>query len=272
LLDYLWIKKVEWCVVLEKWKRLYLEAGKMKNTLVFSIVGYVLFTCIAHAGTIAEIAAMPEGGHATSDAVVILSVTDLVPDAGYKSFQIRDLTRAMTIYGTNAEIDAALTGFGAGGIIDISGCTAHIGGALVLTSGGGVSGFAVSGRTSTAPLPFYALNVAPSNIAQSYESNLVCLQNVSFADSGVFAAGADYALTGSGAVIRIATDELGLSGLAIPTGPLNITGIVIPDPQASVGSYCLAPRGLGDIVSIPEPVSLLLLGLGGMLLRRLHSV
>jgi hypothetical protein len=240
----------------------------MKNKLVLSIAVFALITGFTHAGTIAQIAMLPEGGHATSDAVVILSVTDLVPDAGYKSFQIRDLTRAMTIYGTNAEIDAALTGFGAGDIIDITGYTAHIGGALVLTSGGSVAGFAVTGRTSTAPLPFYALNVAPSDIAQSYESNLVCLQNVAFADSGVFAAGANYALTGSGAVIRIATDELGLSGLTIPTGPLNITGIVIPDPLASVGSYCLAPRGIGDIVSIPEPASFLMLALGGIVARK----
>ena len=238
----------------------------MKNTLVLSIVGFVLITGFAKALTIAEMAMLPEGGHATSDAVVILSVTDLVPDPGIKSFQIRDLTRAMTIYGTNAEIDAALTGFGLGGIIDISGYTAQIGGALVLTTGGTIGGFAVSGRTSSAPLLTGAVHVLPSGIAQSYESNLVCLQNVVFADSGVFAAGANYALAGSGALVRIATDELGLSGLAIPTGPLDITGIVIP--SSSGDGYCLAPRGLGDIVLVPEPASLLILALGGLMIRQ----
>jgi hypothetical protein len=240
----------------------------MKRTIVLSIVVFAFITGFAQALTIAEMAMLPEGGHATSDAVVILSVTDLVPDAGYRSFQIRDLTRAMTIYGTNAEIDAALAGFGVGDIIDISGYTAQIGGALVLTSGGSVSGFAVTGRTSTAPLLTNAVHVSPSDIAQSYESNLVCLQNVSFVDSGVFAAGFEYDLAGGAAKIRIATEQLDLIGMPIPGGPLNITGIVIPDPMSSVGDYCLAPRGMSDIVSVPEPASLLLLAMGGRLIIR----
>jgi hypothetical protein len=238
----------------------------MKNTLVLSIVVFALTAGFTQASTIAEIAAMPEGGHATSDAAVILSTTDLVADSGFKSFQIRDLTRAMTIYGTNAEIDAALAAFGTGDIIEISGYTAQIGGALVLTSGGSVAGFAVTGRTSTAPLLTNAVHVLPSDIAQSYESNLVCLHNVSFDDTGVFVAGVDYVLASGSAMVRIATDDLGLTGMTIPSGPLNITGVVIPG--SSGDGYRLAPRGISDIISVPEPISLLLLGLGGLWIRK----
>lgn len=64
---------------------------------------------------------MAEGGHAASDAVVITSTTDLVADPGCKSFQTRDNTRPITIYGTIVEIDAALTGFGASDVIEIGG-------------------------------------------------------------------------------------------------------------------------------------------------------
>jgi hypothetical protein len=238
----------------------------MKRTLVLSITVFALITGLAQASTIAEIALLPEGGHAVSDAAVILSTTDLAADSDFKSFQIRDLTRAMTIYGTNVEIDAALNGFGVGDIIGISGYTAHIGGALVLTSGGSVAGFAVTGRTSTAPLLTNALYVSPSDIAESYESNLVCLQNVSFDGTGVFAAGFEYDLAGGAAKVRIATEQLDLVGMSIPGGLLNITGIVIPN--SSGDGYRLAPRGIDDIVSVPEPASLLLLGLGGLLLRR----
>jgi hypothetical protein len=225
----------------------------------------------AFASTIAEIAAMPEGGHATSDTGILLSTTDLVGDPDYKSFQIRDLTRAMTIHGTNAEIDAALTtlagaGFGVGEGIDISGYTDRLDGALVLTTGGSVSGFAVSGRTSTAPIPIGALHVLPSDITESYESNLVCLQNVLFDNNdGTFVAGSDYALAGGFASVRIATADLGLAGLAIPSGPLNITGIVIPAGGSSAGVYRLAPRGPGDIVSVPEPSTLVLVGVIGLI-------
>ena len=75
----------------------------------------------ASAGTIDEVAALPLGSDATIDQAVILSTTDLTADSTVKSFQIRDDTRAITLYGTNAEIDTALTGFGVGSAIEISG-------------------------------------------------------------------------------------------------------------------------------------------------------
>ena len=70
---------------------------------------FVLLACLwitspAFASTIAEVAALPVGTDATVDLAVILSTTDLTADSSVKSFQIRDNTRAITIYGTNAEI------------------------------------------------------------------------------------------------------------------------------------------------------------------------
>jgi hypothetical protein len=244
----------------------------MKNTIVLLIIVVALTTGLASAGTIADAVAAPLGSEVTINDALILSTTDLAADSGYRSFQLRDTTRAITIYGTNTEIQAALTGWAAGDGINITGRIASLDGAFVLDpplgTGGTIGGFAVSGRTSSAPFPFptSAFTVLPSDIGQPYESDLVRLTNVSFASDGTFAAGANYALAGSGALIRIASNELGLSGLTIPTGSLNITGIVIPDP-AGVG-YCLAPRGMSDIVSIPEPATLLLLGAGGLLIKK----
>ncbi|MGA2622189.1 MAG: hypothetical protein ABSF26_31750, partial [Thermoguttaceae bacterium] len=230
--------------------------------LLVLLVGLWIVSPVS-AGTIADVSALPLGTDATIDQAVILSTTDLTADPLYKSFQLRDTTRAITIYGTNAEIDAALSGFGVGSVIEISGQTANRGGALVLITGT-FGGFAVTGRTTTLPLLTNSLLVAPSDIAAPYESNLVCLNNVSFADTGFFAAGSDYALTGGSATVRIVSDDLGLTGYPIPSGPLDITGIVIPADPISPGNYFLAPRGPADMVSVPEPSSLTLLVLGGV--------
>jgi hypothetical protein len=252
----------------------------MKSTLVLSITVFALITGFTWASTIAELSYFGPGTQATIDLAVILSTTDLVADPYVKSFQIRDITGAITVYGSNAHIDAALTGFGVGSIIEITGSTARRDGMLMLDGmlgEGTVGGFAISGRSSTVPIYSGAVLALPSDladwspIAESLESNLICLRNVSFDNDGTFAVGFDYVLAGGPAIVRIATDELGLAGLPIPSGSLNITGILIQsDPSNPVLSginYRLEPRGPDDIVSVPEPCSLVLLFLGGLVLR-----
>jgi hypothetical protein len=225
------------------------------------------------AGTIAEAAAQPFGTEVTIDDALILSTVDLVADPAYRSFQLRDATRAITVYGTNEQIEAALTGWATGDGINITGRTAVTDGALRLEPpvGGSVSGFAVSGRTSTAPFPFptTALTVSLADIAQSHESDLVCLENVVFdviGGSGVFVAETNYDLVVRDGVIRVSGGDQGVSGYPIPIGPVNITGIVIPDPDSDY--YVLVPRGTGDIVFVPEPTTLLLLATGVIGLRK----
>jgi MYXO-CTERM domain-containing protein len=229
--------------------------------------------CSASAGTIADAAAQPPGTQVTISDALILSTIDLVPDPAYRSFQLRDATRAITVYGTNAAIAAALTGWAAGDGINITGVTTLADGTLRLEppvgGGGSVAGFAVSGRTSSLPFPFptSALSVGLSDIATPYESNLVRLQGVSFdlgSGSGVFVAETTYTLAGGSALVRIATADLGLVGQPIPTGLVDITGIVIPDPDGT--GYVLAPRSIGDIG--PAPSAAALLGLGGLFARR----
>jgi hypothetical protein len=261
----------------------YPEAGKMKNTLVLSITVFTLITGFTQASTIAELSGFGPGTHATIDEAVILSTTDLVADPGVKSFQIRDLTGAITIYGSNAHIDAALSGFDVGSVIQITGSTARRDGMLMLDgipegTGGNYGGFAVSGRSELLPIYSGAILATPfdladwSPVAESLESNLIRLQNVSFDNTGFFVTGFDYTLSGGPAMVRIATDGLGLTGMPIPGGLLNITGILIQDdpsnPVLSGINYRIEPRGPQDIVFVPEPCTLLLLAFGSSLTIR----
>jgi hypothetical protein len=248
------------------------EAGKMKKVLVASIVVLFTITTFTQAGTIADAVAAPLGSEVTIHDAMILSTVDLAAGGDYRSFQLRDATRAITVYGTNAQIGAALAGWAVGDGINITGVIATADGAFRLEPpvGGSVSGFAVSGRTSTSPFPFptSALTVLPSDIGQPYESDLVCLQNVLFDVVGgsVFAVETNYDLAGGDGVVRVVGGDQGVSGQPIPTGRVNITGIVIPDPDGD--GYVLAPRGIGDIVLVPEPATLLIMGLGGLALLK----
>lgn len=245
----------------------------MKKVLVASIVVLFTITTFTQAGTIADAVGASLGSEVTIHDAMILSTADLTADGQYRSFQLRDATRAITVYGTNTTIEAALTGWAAGDGINITGVIAAADGAFRLEpqfSGGTVGGFAVSGRTSTAPFPFSvsAFTVLPSDIGQPYESDLVCLQNVLFDVVGgsVFAVETNYDLAGGDGVVRVVGGDQGVSGQPIPTGRVNITGIVIPDPDGD--GYVLAPRGIGDIVLVPEPATLLIMGLGGLALLK----
>jgi hypothetical protein len=152
----------------------------------------------ASAGTIAELAQLPPGTPATIDQAVILSTTNLEADPLYRSFQLRDATRAITVFGTVAQVEAVLAGRAVGDEIQIGGVTGQRGGTLILA--GSVGGFAVSGRTSSHPFPIFpvaALEVdLTGTAAETLESQLVCLRGVRFADTGPFILGGDYALMG----------------------------------------------------------------------------
>jgi hypothetical protein len=212
--------------------------------------------------TIAELAQLPPDTPATIDQAVILSTTNLEADPLYRSFQLRDATRAITVFGTVAQVEAVLAGRTVGDEVRISGVTGQRGGTTIL--GGTVGGFAVTGRTSTHPLPIFpvaALEVdLTGTAAETLESQLVCLRGVRFVDTGVFILGGDYALMGGLVIVRIATADFELAGTPIPTGPVDITGIVLhyDDGGAQPAGYRLVPRSPADIVPAQTPEAPLL--------------
>jgi hypothetical protein len=105
-------------------------------------------------------------------------------------------------------------------------------------------------------VPVAALEVdLTGTAAETLESQLVCLRGVRFADTGLFVRGGDYALMGGAVIVRIATADFQLTGTPIPTGPVDITGIVLhyDDGGTPSSGYRLVPRGPADIVPAATP-------------------
>jgi hypothetical protein len=105
------------------------------KSVVFSIA-VLLFIGLCNVGpasgaAIAEISSLPVGTSATIGEAIIVSTTDLESDPLCKSFQLRDNTLAITVYGTNAYIDDVLTAYSLDDVVEIGGITARRGGTLI---------------------------------------------------------------------------------------------------------------------------------------------
>ncbi len=189
--------------------------------------------------------------------VVVSSTTDLISSAASASFQVQDSTGGVTVFGTSAIIADLLTNFAAGDQIDIEGNTGTFNGLFQLINPVFVANDGPVGIPTPQVITSAAL-VDDSATAESFESELVRIECVIFADGGgTFASGAaNYiASDATGSVtIRVSTSDLGFGGAAIPTGPVNVTGIHSQfdstDPRTS--GYQLLMRSLTDIVESPS--------------------
>ena len=192
--------------------------------------------------------------------VIINNKTDLVSSASYKSFQVQhtvnSVTRGITVYGTNAEIDAALTGKLEGDKLNIDGITNEYNGLFQLE----LPTNATKTGTPGVPAP---LAVTPADFAngsptaEGYESCLVTVNCVLFtppqAQGALFAANTNYLVMDAGGTTMIVrcTGGTALVGQAIPTGWRNIKGIFsqFDDNSPYDAGYQLLPRTIADITA-----------------------
>lgn len=190
--------------------------------------------------------------------VVVSSTTDLISSATSKNFQVQDASGAITVFGSNAAVDAVLAQAALGDQIDIEGVTATFNGLFEL----GVPFFVLSNEGNVGPpaaQPIVASDLADAGPGESYESEIVTLGCVLFTNitpGQLFAANTNYTVvdaTGT-AVVRIATPELDLVGWPIPTNQVSITGIVTQNDNSDPrdGGYQLLPRGQADFNLAPE--------------------
>ncbi len=234
----------------------------MKKLINLSIL--TLAAVGAQAGTIAEAKAAALGTPVSIDNVVIVSTEDLINSTNNKSFTVRDTSPTLlpwqkqasaTVFGTNAVIDPLLVGATVGDVVSLSGITGTFNG-LFQIQGNATNplirtnlqdlNFPITGIPA---LPSFMQDTAPE--AEQLESNVVTFSNGVFVETGNFTGPSNYTLNiqGTNVLVRVSRSTQDLVGTAIPTGPVNVTGVVSQfdgsDPRD--GGYQLLIRNLADI-------------------------
>jgi hypothetical protein len=130
------------------------------------------------------------------------------------------------------------------GIIGLKGQLSQFGGVLQFVPTENIPGAATNGNTLT-PIDVTALELATNG--ETYQSRLIRLLNITFADMGMFADDTNYTVTTNGGtdmtVCRVPFGDEDLIGTAIPTVPTNVTGI----GSEFNGLYQIFPRYASDI-------------------------
>lgn len=198
---------------------------------------------------------------------VVTSRTDLVSSTNNKNFMIQDTSgvdgqSGITVFGLNAAIDSALFGVSLGDMIDIQGTIIEFSSLLELSTGATpLATFQNHGQVGVpAPLVITAAQLQDGNpAAEAIESEYVQLNCVAFLDGDgtrTFAALTNYPATDgiNTFTVRIATANLDWVGSTIPTGPVNLRGIVTQfDTTAPFdGGYQILVRGRGILPNDPD--------------------
>lgn len=223
----------------------------------------LLSAATATAGTVADAKTQPIGTEVTIENLVITSTTDLISSTSSKNFHAQDATGGITIYGSNAAIDALLAVAGEGDEVTLTGKVDIFNGLFEIDLYDGPATIIKTGSPGI-PAPT-AVTVADfqegSATAEGFESMLVKLNNVVFLASGTFGVGnynvAAFGTTTPVAVVRVSTSALNLVGQPIPGGACNLTGIFsqydTTDPRN--GGYQLLLRSTADIEQLTPSAS-----------------
>lgn len=234
----------------------------MKKNLIVAALAVSAVT--AQAQTIAEARLLASGSAVTVSNVVVLSIDDLVNSVNSKSFMIRDTAPTLlpwqkqacaTVFANNATIDAALAGVSVGDVISLSGSVAPFNGVFQIgnTTANPLTrldfqdlNFAVNPIVS---LPAFHQDLSP--VAEQLESNLVQVFNGTFVETGNFAGSTNYNLNvqGTNVIVRIPNNAQALVGTPIPTGSVNVTGILsqFDNSEPRDSGYQLLIRTAADL-------------------------
>lgn len=261
--------------------------GIFLSVIALSNVGY------ADSFTLAEAAALPDGTQVTIDQAVVINSIRMT-QAGTDLIQVRDDTRAISIFVGSGVLsfDDFLTDIQVGDVISFTATTNNFSGLFELIEPTEPASIVISPTidTSLLPVPVSTIDFADfSPTAEGLESRYVVLEDIELlfpfgGTPGVgdpFSGSTHYiARDGNGNLSDIwvrsqeSADTLNAHFGTIPSGFIDLPGIFlhsfggseVENGIAGV-NYLLMP------VFIPEPATLSLLALGGiMLIRRRRCV
>lgn len=114
-----------------------------------------------------------------------------------------------------------------------------------------VSSFTVLSTGHPVPAPIL---LTPGQIAEAFESRLIRVENVTFADAGTIFTGNkkyEFSANGQSGFIFIKSNQTDIVGQPVPSGNVNITGILSQfDYNNPTAGYQLLPRLIEDIEQI----------------------
>ena len=103
------------------------------------------------------------------------------------------------------------------------------------------------GPATLVPTP---AQVPITSVDESWESELISVQNVTFVESGSFAGNSTYTITDGANTLDVRVNNgTNIVGTAIPTGPITITGLT----GQFNANYQIVPRDQNDIVAYVAP-------------------
>lgn len=250
------------------------------NKSIFAVAAVAGLAMGASAQTIADARTAGNNAQVDLNEVIIVNTTDTIASGASRALQLRDNTGAITVFGSNANVEDFLGGRGVGDTISISNMTTgSFNGLFQLQAN--TAGWEVETTSNSLGLdtdPVMAgiedfQDFAPN--AEGFESDLVRLNGVSFVDAGdTFQGTQNYTVTDGNlnVTVRIPTGDNDLIGTTIPSGTWDLVGIFSqfdtsrPEPGEPGTGYQLLLRGSGDV--IPAPGAMALLGMGGLLAIR----
>jgi phosphatidylserine/phosphatidylglycerophosphate/cardiolipin synthase-like enzyme len=206
----------------------------MKNLFILSLV--ILIPLISKSqANIAAARALAVGTTVTVTGIVLNGA-----ELGSSRY-IQDSTAGIAVY--NSSANAVLTAAVLGDEITVTGVLTNYYSLLEIDS--------ITNATlvaSSQPLP-QVQTITPSGMAESNESELVKINHCVIQGSGNFASNVNYNFVSNGETgqLRIVS-TCPLVGQPIPTGAINITGIVSQHSTTGVGGYQLLVRNSADFV------------------------